>query len=65
MKHQDLLNRMTLAEQAAFLSGKVKGMVTAVNGHLFRGMKQMLKGYFANARANKQYEAKLSRKEMR
>ncbi len=43
----------------------VQGMVTAVNGHLFRGVKQMLKGYFANARANKQYEAKLSRKEMR
>lgn len=38
----------------------VQGMVTAVNGCLFRGVKQALKGYFANARANKQYEKKLS-----
>ena len=38
----------------------VQGMVAAVNGRLFRGMKQALKGYFANARANKQYEKKLS-----
>lgn len=40
----------------------VHGMVTAVNGHFFRGMKQIIAGFFANSKANKAYEAKLSRK---
>lgn len=40
----------------------VHGMVTVVNGHFFKGMKQIIGGFFANARANKAYEAKLSGK---
>ena len=39
----------------------VQGMVTAVNGHFLKGMKQIVKGFFANAKANKAYEAKLSK----
>ncbi len=37
----------------------VDGMVTAVNGHLFRGVKKIVQGYFANAKANKEYEERL------
>ena len=37
----------------------VDGMVTAVNGHFFRGLGQIIKGYFVNAKANKAYEKKL------
>ena len=40
----------------------VKGMVTAVNGHVFKGLKQIISGYFANQKANKAYEEKLSGK---
>lgn len=40
----------------------VNGMVTVVNGHFFKGIKQIIVGYFANAGANKEYEAKLQGK---
>lgn len=43
----------------------VHGMVQVVNGHFFRGMKKIVGGYFANAKANKAYEAKLSGKQKR
>lgn len=39
-----------------------EGMVLAVNGHFFRGMKQIIGGYFSNAKANRAYEKKLSGK---
>lgn len=39
-----------------------RGMVLVVNGHFFRGMKKIIRGFFANARANKAYEEKLSGK---
>ena len=39
-----------------------EGMVLAVNGHLFRGLKKIIGGYFANAKANRAYEKKLSGK---
>ena len=39
----------------------VDGMVTAVNGHLFRGLKKIIGGFFANAKANKVYEEKLKK----
>lgn len=39
-----------------------RGMVDAVNGHFFKGMKQIIGGFFANSKANKEYEAKLSGK---
>ena len=31
----------------------VRGMVTAVNGHFFRGMKQIISGFFKNSKENK------------
>lgn len=37
----------------------VDGMVTAVNGHLFKGLKKIIGGFFRNSKANKAYEAKL------
>lgn len=37
----------------------VDGMVAAVNGHLFRGLKKIIQGYFDNAKANKEYEERL------
>ena len=40
----------------------VQGMVTVVNGHFFKGMKQIIGGFFANRKANKVYEAKLTGK---
>ena len=40
----------------------VQGMVTVVNGHFLKGMKQIVKGFFTNAKANKAYEEKLSKK---
>lgn len=40
----------------------VQGMVIAVNGHFFKGMKKIIGGFFANRKANKAYEAKLSGK---
>lgn len=39
-----------------------EGMVLAVNGHFFRGMRRIIGGYFSNAKANKAYEKKLSGK---
>lgn len=41
------------------------GMVDAANGHFWRGMKQVIGGYFRNARENKKYEALLTGKEKR
>nr|WCA46485.1 MAG: beta-glucosidase [uncultured bacterium] len=38
----------------------VRGIVTAVNGHFFSGMGQVIRGFFANSKANREYEAKLS-----
>lgn len=35
-----------------------EGMVLAVNGHFLRGMKKIIGGYFANSKANKEYEKK-------
>lgn len=40
----------------------VYGMVTAVNGHFLKGMKRIIRGYFANAKANKAYAARISGK---
>lgn len=37
-----------------------EGMVLAVNGHLFKGLKKIVGGYFRNQKENKEYEAKLS-----
>ena len=36
-----------------------EGLVHAVNGHFFKGMKQVISGYFSNKRKNKEYERKL------
>lgn len=38
------------------------GMVAAVNGHLFKGLKQIIGGFFVNSKANKEYEKKLEGK---
>lgn len=38
----------------------VRGMVTVVNGHFFKGMKQIIGGFFENSKANKAYIAKIS-----
>lgn len=38
----------------------VHGIVDAVNGHLFRGLKKIVGGYFRNSKANKAYEKKLA-----
>ena len=38
----------------------VNGVVEVVNGHFFRGMGKVIGGFFANLRANKAYEKKLS-----
>lgn len=40
----------------------VRGMVLVVNGHLFKGLGKIIKGYFVNVKANKEYERKLSGK---
>ncbi len=40
----------------------VRGIVLVVNGHFFKGMKKVIGGFFANRKANKAYEAKLSGK---
>jgi beta-glucosidase len=39
-----------------------EGMVLAVNGHFFRGLKKIIGGYFSNAKANRAFEKKLSEK---
>lgn len=36
-----------------------EGIVKAVNGRFFRGMKQVIGGYFRNRKENRRYEAKL------
>lgn len=41
----------------------VHGMVDAVNGHMLRGLGKIIKGFFANARANKVYEKMLADKQ--
>ena len=38
----------------------VNGVVEVVNGHFFRGMGKVIGGFFANFRANKAYEKRLS-----
>lgn len=38
----------------------VRGVLLVVNGHFFRGMKQVIGGFFTNRRANRRYEAELS-----
>ena len=40
----------------------VEGMVMVVNGHFWKGIKQIVGGFFRNQKANKVYEAKLSNK---
>lgn len=40
----------------------VQGMVIAVNGHLFKGLKKIIGGFFENRKANKAYETRLSGK---
>lgn len=40
----------------------VEGMVLAVNGHHFRGLKKIIGGYFSNAKENRALEKKLSGK---
>lgn len=39
-----------------------QGMVLIVNGHFLKGIKQVIGGFFSNAKANKAYEKKLSGK---
>ena len=41
----------------------VHGMVDAVNGHMLRGLGKIIRGFFANARANKAYEKMLADKQ--
>jgi len=40
-----------------------EGMVEAVNGHLWRGIRKMAGGFFRNRKANKAYENKLAEKQ--
>lgn len=40
----------------------VHGMVDAVNGHVLRGLKRIIGGYFSNSKANKAYERELAGK---
>lgn len=40
----------------------VHGVLTVVNGRFFKGMKQIIAGFFSNRKANKAYEAKLAGK---
>lgn len=40
----------------------IEGVLLVVNGHFFKGMGGVISGFFANARANRNYEAKLSGK---
>ena len=42
----------------------VEGMVTVVNGHFWKGMKQIVGGFFRNQRANRVYENKLTQKKI-
>lgn len=38
-----------------------RGMVLAVNGHFWKGIKKIIGGFFTNLKANKDYEKKLSK----
>lgn len=38
----------------------VKGILTVVNGHFFKGISQVIRGFVANRRGNRLYELKLS-----
>ena len=38
----------------------VRGMVLVVNGHFFKGMGKIIRGFFSNSKANKAYEEKLA-----
>lgn len=40
-----------------------EGMVQAVNGHFFRGLGRIIRGFFKNRAANKKYAAKLAKGE--
>ncbi|MDO4305373.1 MAG: glycoside hydrolase family 3 C-terminal domain-containing protein [Eubacteriales bacterium] len=40
-----------------------EGMVQAVNGHFFRGLGRIIRGFFKNRAANKKYSAKLAKGE--
>lgn len=40
----------------------VEGMVMVVNGHFWKGIKQIVGGFFRNQKANRVYEAKISNK---
>lgn len=46
--------------QGAVSMDMAAGMVEVVNGHFFRGMKKIIGGFFANKKANREYEKKLS-----
>ena len=39
----------------------VEGIVEVVNGQFFGGMKKVIKGFFANLKANRAYEKRLAR----
>ncbi|MCB6286252.1 glycoside hydrolase family 3 C-terminal domain-containing protein [[Clostridium] scindens] len=41
----------------------IRGVVLIVNGHFFKGMRQVFGGFFANRKANRQYETKLAAEE--
>lgn len=43
----------------------VYGIVDMVNGHIFTGLKKLVKGYFSNQKENKAYEKLLAGKEQR
>lgn len=40
----------------------VQGIVTVINGHFFKGMDQIIRGFFINLKANRDYETELGRK---
>ncbi len=46
--------------QGAVSMEMADGMVEAVNGHFFKGMKKIIGGFFSNRKANREYEKKLS-----
>ena len=39
-----------------------EGILTVVNGHFFKGMGKVIRGFFRNQKANKQFEKKLAGK---
>lgn len=42
-----------------------EGMVTVVNGHFFKGMGHIIRGFFENRKANRQFARKLSEGEIK